>query len=220
VKFSDRPETRAGDDAIWDKAEGSLKDAIEATNLSYSMNPGEGAFYGPKLEFVLTDAIGREWQCGTLQVDFVLPERLNANYIGEDGAKHRPVMLHRAIFGSMERFIGILIEEYAGRFPLWLAPQQVVIATITDEADGYAQKVLEEAEKRGLRASLDLRNEKINYKVREHSLAKVPALLVAGSREAEENTISVRRLGEKHQKVMSLDEALDALVAEAMVPGT
>ncbi len=220
VKFSDRPETRAGDDAIWDKAEGSLKDAIEATGLSYSMNPGEGAFYGPKLEFVLTDAIGRDWQCGTLQVDFVLPERLNASYIGEDGAKHRPVMLHRAIFGSMERFIGILIEEYAGRFPLWLSPQQVVIATITDEADAYAQEVLAEAEKRGLRASLDLRNEKINYKVREHSLAKVPALLVAGKREAEENTISVRRLGEKHQKVMSLTEALDALVLEAHVPGT
>jgi threonyl-tRNA synthetase len=204
VKFSDRPETRAGDDATWDKAEGSLKDAIETTGLSYSMNPGEGAFYGPKLEFVLTDAIGRDWQCGTLQVDFVLPERLNASYIGEDGAKHRPVMLHRAIFGSMERFIGILIEEYAGRFPL----------------DDYAKEVLAEAEKRGLRASLDLRNEKINYKVREHSLAKVPALLVAGKREAEENTISVRRLGEKHQKVMSLTEALDALVQEAHVPGT
>ena len=220
VKFSDRPETRAGDDAIWDKAEGSLKEAIEATSLSYTMNPGEGAFYGPKLEFVLTDAIGRDWQCGTLQVDFVLPERLNASYIGEDGAKHRPVMLHRAIFGSMERFIGILIEEYAGRFPLWLAPQQVVVATITDEADEYAKEVLAEAEKRGLRASLDLRNEKINYKVREHSLAKVPALLVAGKREAEEKTISVRRLGEKHQKVMSLTEALDALVAEAHVPGS
>lgn len=220
VKFSDRPEVRAGDDAIWDKAEGSLRDAIEATDLSYTMNPGEGAFYGPKLEFVLTDAIGRDWQCGTLQVDFVLPERLNASYIGEDGAKHRPVMLHRAIFGSMERFIGILIEEYAGRFPLWLAPQQVVVATITDEADDYAHKVLAECEKRGLRAKLDLRNEKINYKVREHSLAKVPALLVAGKREAEEDTISVRRLGEKHQKVMSLEEALDALVEEAHVPGT
>lgn len=220
VKFSDRPETRAGEDAIWDKAEGSLKEAIGATGLAYSMNPGEGAFYGPKLEFVLTDAIGRDWQCGTLQVDFVLPERLNASYIGEDGAKHRPVMLHRAIFGSMERFIGILIEEYAGRFPLWLSPKQVVIATITDEADDYAKEVLAEAQKRGLRASLDLRNEKINYKVREHSLAKVPALLVAGKREAEEKTISVRRLGEKHQKVMSLVEALDALVEEAHVPGT
>nr|WP_206378173.1 threonine--tRNA ligase [Sneathiella limimaris] len=219
VKFSDRPEVRAGDDSIWDKAEGSLREAIEATGMSYTMNPGEGAFYGPKLEFVLTDAIGRDWQCGTLQVDFVLPERLNANYIGEDGAKHRPVMLHRAIFGSMERFIGILIEEYAGRFPLWLSPQQVVIATITDEADDYAREVLAEAQKRGLRAELDLRNEKINYKVREHSLAKVPALLVAGKREAEENTISVRRLGEKHQKVMSLTEALDSLAEEARVPG-
>jgi threonyl-tRNA synthetase len=219
VKFSDRPEVRAGEDATWDKAEGSLKDAVESTGLGYTLNPGEGAFYGPKLEFVLTDAIGRDWQCGTLQVDFVLPERLNANYIGEDGAKHRPVMLHRAIFGSMERFIGILIEEYAGRFPLWLAPIQLVVATITDEADEYAQMVLAEAQKRGLRAELDLRNEKINYKVREHSLAKVPALLVAGGREATENTISVRRLGQKHQKVMDLQEALDALVEEARVPG-
>ncbi|MZR30023.1 threonine--tRNA ligase [Sneathiella litorea] len=219
VKFSDRPDVRAGEDAIWDKAEGALREAIEATNIDYTMNPGEGAFYGPKLEFVLTDAIGRDWQCGTLQVDFVLPERLNANYIGEDGAKHRPVMLHRAIFGSMERFIGILIEEYAGRFPLWLSPEQVVVATITDEADDYARKVLAELKANGIRASLDLRNEKINYKVREHSLAKVPALLVAGKREAEEKTISVRRLGEKHQKVLPLDEAIAALVAEAKVPG-
>ncbi|WP_373086073.1 threonine--tRNA ligase [Sneathiella sp.] len=219
VKFSDRPKVRAGDDAIWDKAEGSLRDAIEATGINYSMNPGEGAFYGPKLEFVLTDAIGRDWQCGTLQVDFVLPERLGANYIGEDGAKHRPVMLHRAIFGSMERFIGILIEEYAGRFPLWLAPEQVVVATITDEADSYAREVLVAVKAAGLRASLDLRNEKINYKVREHSLAKVPALLVAGKREAEEQTISVRRLGEKHQKVLPLEEAIKLLAAEARVPG-
>ncbi len=220
VKFSDRPDVRAGDDAVWDRAEGSLKDAIEAAGLPYSMNPGEGAFYGPKLEFVLTDAIGRDWQCGTLQVDFVLPERLNANYVGEDGAKHRPVMLHRAIFGSMERFIGILIEEYSGRFPLWLAPTQIAVATITDEADEYARNVLAAAEKRGMRGVLDLRNEKINYKVREHSLAKVPALLVAGKREAEENTISVRRLGEKHQKVMDLEDALDLLAEEARVPGT
>ncbi|GLQ05378.1 threonine--tRNA ligase [Sneathiella chinensis] len=220
VKFSDRPETRAGDDAIWDKAEGSLKEAVEATGLSYTLNPGEGAFYGPKLEFVLTDAIGRDWQCGTLQVDFVLPERLKASYIGEDGAKHRPVMLHRAIFGSMERFIGILIEEYAGRFPLWLAPTQLVVATITDEADEYAREVLAKAAKLGLRGKLDLRNEKINYKVREHSLAKVPALLVAGRRESEEGTISVRRLGDKHQKVMSLDEALAQLAEEAAVPGS
>ncbi|PHQ69594.1 MAG: threonine--tRNA ligase [Sneathiella sp.] len=219
VKFSDRPEVRAGEDETWDKSEGSLREAIDATGLSYSMNPGEGAFYGPKLEFVLTDAIGRDWQCGTLQVDFVLPERLNANYIGEDGAKHRPVMLHRAIFGSMERFIGILIEEYAGRFPLWLAPEQVVVATITDEADDYAREVLAALKAKGLRASLDLRNEKINYKVREHSLAKVPALLVAGKREAEEKTISVRRLGEKHQKVLDLGEAIDQLVEEAKVPG-
>ncbi|MBE7635482.1 threonine--tRNA ligase [Sneathiella sp. P13V-1] len=220
VKFSDRPDVRAGDDATWNKSEGALKEAVEAAGLEYTMNPGEGAFYGPKLEFVLTDAIGRDWQCGTLQVDFVLPERLNANYIGEDGAKHRPVMLHRAIFGSMERFIGILIEEYAGRFPLWLSPTQVVVATITGDADQYARKVLDACEARGLRAKLDIRNEKINLKVREHSLAKVPALLVAGAREAEESTISVRRLGEKHQKVMGLEEALDALVEEARVPGT
>ena len=219
VKFSDRPEVRAGEDSIWDKSEASLREAIDATGLSYSLNPGEGAFYGPKLEFVLTDAIGRDWQCGTLQVDFVLPERLNANYIGEDGAKHRPVMLHRAIFGSLERFIGILIEEYAGRFPLWLAPEQIVVATITDEADDYAREVLAALKAKGLRASLDLRNEKINYKVREHSLAKVPALLVAGKREAEEKTISVRRLGEKHQKVLGLEEAIDQLVEEAAVPG-
>ncbi|MEH6527633.1 MAG: threonine--tRNA ligase [Sneathiella sp.] len=220
VKFSDRPEVRAGEDEIWDKSEGSLRDAIDATGLSYSMNPGEGAFYGPKLEFVLTDAIGRDWQCGTLQVDFVLPERLGATYIGEDGAKHRPVMLHRAIFGSMERFIGILIEEYAGRFPLWLSPVQVVVATITDEADSYAEEVLAALKAKGLRATLDLRNEKINYKVREHSLAKVPAMFVAGKREAEEKTISVRRLGEKHQKVLDLDDAIAQLVEEAKVPGS
>ncbi|MBL4739802.1 MAG: threonine--tRNA ligase [Sneathiella sp.] len=220
VKFSDRPEVRAGEDATWDKAESSLKDAVEAAGLDYTLNPGEGAFYGPKLEFVLTDAIGRDWQCGTLQVDFVLPERLHANYVGEDGAKHRPVMLHRAIFGSMERFIGILIEEYAGRFPLWLAPTQFVVATITDDANDYAQTVLEAAEKCGLRGKLDLRNEKINYKVREHSLAKVPALLVVGHRESEEGTVSVRRLGQKHQKVMGLDEALKLLTEEATVPGS
>ncbi|MEH6545132.1 MAG: threonine--tRNA ligase [Sneathiella sp.] len=220
VKFSDRPEVRAGEDEIWDKSEGSLREAIDATGLSYSMNPGEGAFYGPKLEFVLTDAIGRDWQCGTLQVDFVLPERLGATYIGEDGAKHRPVMLHRAIFGSMERFIGILIEEYAGRFPLWLSPVQVVVATITDEADSYAEEVLAALKAKGLRATLDLRNEKINYKVREHSLAKVPAMFVAGKREAEEKTISVRRLGEKHQKVLGLDDAIAQLVDEAKVPGS
>ncbi|MEH6404883.1 MAG: threonine--tRNA ligase [Sneathiella sp.] len=219
VKFSDRPEVRAGEDATWDKAEKSLKDAVEAAELKYTLNPGEGAFYGPKLEFVLTDAIGRDWQCGTLQVDFVLPERLNANYVGEDGAKHRPVMLHRAIFGSMERFIGILIEEYAGRFPLWLAPTQFVVATITDEANDYAQSVLEAAQKCGLRGTVDLRNEKINYKVREHSLAKVPALLVVGHRESEEGTVSVRRLGQKHQKVMKLEEALELLTEEARVPG-
>src|SRR6185437_11205600 len=202
VKFSDRPPTRAGTDATWDKAEGALRHAIEAAGLPYTMNPGEGAFYGPKLEFVLRDALGRDWQCGTLQVDFVMPERLDAHYIGEDGQRHRPVMLHRAILGSLERFIAILIEEYAGRFPLWLAPVQAVVATITDEANSYAEEVRAACEAAGLRARVDLSNEKINYKVREHSLAKVPALLVVGKREAENKTVAIRRLGAKDQEIL------------------
>jgi len=180
VKFSDRPEVRAGSDETWDKAEAALREAIEEVGLPYEMNPGEGAFYGPKLEFVLRDAIGREWQCGTLQVDFVLPERLDASYIGEDGDRHRPVMLHRAILGSFERFAGILIENYAGRFPLWLSPVQAMVATITQDADDYAAEVVAAAKQAGLRVESDLRNEKINYKVREHSLAKVPVMLVVG----------------------------------------
>ncbi|HXV73918.1 MAG TPA: threonine--tRNA ligase, partial [Sphingomonadales bacterium] len=199
LKFSDRPKTRAGTDAVWDKAEAALKEAAEVAGLSYVRNPGEGAFYGPKLEFVLRDAIGRDWQCGTWQVDFVLPERLNANYIGEDGAKHRPVMLHRAIFGSFERFVGILIEHYAGKFPLWLSPVQVVVATITSDADAFAEKALQALKAAGLRARADLRNEKITYKVREHSLAKVPALWVVGKREAGEEAVSIRRLGSDEQ---------------------
>ncbi|HJO86301.1 MAG TPA: threonine--tRNA ligase, partial [Rhodospirillales bacterium] len=194
VKFSDRPEVRMGDDATWDKAEKALTDAVNAAGYDYELNPGEGAFYGPKLEFVLRDAIGRDWQCGTHQVDFVLPERLDANYVGEDGEKHHPVMLHRAILGSFERFIGILIENYAGRFPFWLAPLQVMVATITDEAKPYAEKVLEALKDAGLHAEADLRNEKINYKVREHSVQKVPVILVVGAREAEENTVAMRRL--------------------------
>ena len=218
VKFSDRPEVRAGDDSIWDQAEGALKDAVEAAGLPYTLNPGEGAFYGPKLEFVLRDAIGRDWQCGTLQVDFVLPQRLDASYIGEDSQKHRPVMLHRAILGSFERFLGILIEQYAGRFPLWLAPTQIVVATITNEADEYAVEVAETLKAAGLRVETDLRNEKINYKVREHSLAKVPALLVVGKREAVERNVAMRRLGGDKQEVLALDEALHKLMEEAQAP--
>jgi len=219
VKFSDRPEIRAGEDAIWDKAETALRDAIEHVGLPYTMNPGEGAFYGPKLEFVLKDAIGRDWQCGTFQVDFVLPDRLDASYIGEDGEKHRPVMLHRAILGSFERFLGILIENYAGRFPLWLAPVQAVVATITSDADAYAEEVAAACRKAGLRVETDLRNEKINYKVREHSVTKVPAMLVVGKREAEEGTVAIRRLGGKAQEVLPLPDAIAALVAEGTMPG-
>ncbi|MGB0670904.1 MAG: threonine--tRNA ligase [Rhodospirillales bacterium] len=218
VKFSDRPEVRAGSDAVWDKAEKALLDATTAAGVTTLLNPGEGAFYGPKLEFVLRDAIGRDWQCGTHQVDFVLPERLDANYIGEDGEKHRPVMLHRAILGSFERFIGILIENYAGRFPLWLAPHQVTVATITNEADDYALQVLEKLKARGLKGEADLRNEKINYKVREHSHALVPVILVVGKRESEEGTVAIRRLGGKAQEILALDEALDRLAEEAAGP--
>ncbi|HEV2264117.1 MAG TPA: threonine--tRNA ligase [Stellaceae bacterium] len=218
VKFSDRPAKRAGDDAVWDRAEAALKTAVEAAKLPYTLNPGEGAFYGPKLEFVLRDAIGRDWQCGTLQVDFVLPERLDANYIGEDGQRHRPVMLHRAILGSLERFIAILIEQHAGRFPLWLAPVQAVVATITSDADAYAGAVLEALTKAGLRATADLRNEKINLKVREHSLAKVPLLLVVGAREAETQSVALRRLGGKEQEILALGEAIARLKGEAAVP--
>jgi len=220
VKFSDRPDVRAGDDRVWDKAEGALKEAVEAAGLEHTLNPGEGAFYGPKLEFVLKDAIGREWQCGTLQVDFVLPERLDAAYIAEDGAKHRPVMLHRAILGSMERFIGVLIEHFAGKFPFWLAPLQVMVATITSDADQYAEKVLGDLRKAGIKAEADLRNEKINYKGREHSLAKVPVILVLGKREAEEETVALRRLGGKDQEVLALEEAVNRLKEEAVAPAS
>ncbi len=218
IKFSDRPEVRAGSDEIWDKAEAALMEASEAAGVEMTLNPGEGAFYGPKLEFVLRDAIGRDWQCGTLQVDFVLPERLDASFIGEDSAKHRPVMLHRAILGSFERFLGILIENYAGKFPFWLAPLQCVVATITSDADDYAKEVLETLKKTGLQAELDIRNEKINYKVREHSHAKVPAILVVGKREAEEKTVAIRRLGGKQQEILALDEAVDRLKNEAAGP--
>ncbi len=219
IKFADRPPERVGEDAVWDQAEKALLDAVEAIGLECELNPGEGAFYGPKLEFVLTDAIGRDWQCGTLQVDFVLPERLDAVYVGEDDKRHRPVMLHRAIFGSMERFLGILIEHHAGRFPLWLAPVQVVVATITSDGDSYARDVAARFKAEGLRVDTDLRNEKINYKVREHSLAKVPVLLVVGKREAEEGTVSIRRLGAKDQESLALEDAVDRLKQEAVMPG-
>jgi threonyl-tRNA synthetase len=218
VKFSDRPPVRAGSDETWDRAEAGLKSAIEAAKLPYEMNPGEGAFYGPKLEFVLRDAIGRDWQCGTLQLDFVMPERLDAHYVGEDSQRHTPVMLHRAIFGSMERFIGILIEHYAGKFPLWLAPVQAVVATITSDADDFAVEVKAAAEAAGLRVELDTTNEKINYKVREHSLAKIPVMLVVGKREAEQRTVALRRLGGKEQEILALDDAIARLTAEAATP--
>jgi threonyl-tRNA synthetase len=218
VKFSDRPEVRAGEDATWDKAEKALTDATAAAKLETTLNPGEGAFYGPKLEFVLRDAIGRDWQCGTLQVDFVLPERLGAEYVGKDGEKHRPVMLHRAILGSFERFLGILIEEYAGKFPLWLAPVQVAVATITNEVDDYAEKVAEKLKAAGLRPVLDTSSDKINYKVRQHSHAKVPVIFAIGKKEAEEGTVSVRRLGSKESKVVALRKIVDELQQEALAP--
>jgi threonyl-tRNA synthetase len=218
VKFADRPPVRAGEDAVWDRAEAALKVAVDATGLPYTMNPGEGAFYGPKLEFVLRDAIGRDWQCGTLQVDFLMPELLDASYVGEDGQRHRPVMLHRAILGSFERFIGILVENYAGRFPLWLAPTQAVIATITNDGDDFAAEVAGRLQAAGLRADLDLRNEKINYKVREHSLAKVPLIIAIGRREAAEGTVAIRRLGSKGQEILALDAAIDRLSMEARAP--
>ena len=218
VKFSDRPEVRAGEDEVWDKAETALMDAVRAAGLEVELNPGEGAFYGPKLEFVLRDAIGRDWQCGTFQVDFVLPERLNAAYVDESGERRRPVMLHRAILGSFERFIGVLIEHYAGRFPLWLAPVQAVVATITSDADEYAREVLERLRAAGLRAGIDIRNEKIGFKVREHSVAKVPVLLVVGRREAEQGTIALRRLGSKEQEMLAVGDAIHTLSGEAAVP--
>ncbi len=218
VKFADRPEVRAGSDEVWDRAEAALKKACEEAGLDYSLNPGEGAFYGPKLEFVLRDVIGREWQCGTLQVDFVLPERLDASYVGEDGAKHRPVMLHRTILGSLERFTGILIEHYAGKFPLWLAPTQVVVATITDESNDYAREVADRLGRAGLRVVLDSENEKIGYKVRRHSVVKVPVIMAIGKREVDERSVSLRRLGTKDQESLALDEAVDILVREAASP--
>jgi len=218
VKFSDRPEKRVGADEVWDEAEAALKHAVETTGQKYDLNPGEGAFYGPKLEYVLRDAIGREWQCGTLQVDLNLPERLGAFYIGPDGEKHVPVMLHRAMFGSLERFAGILIEHHAGHLPLWLAPLQAVVATITSDADDYAVEVRDACRRAGLRVEADLRNEKISYKVREHSVAKVPVIVIVGRREVEERSVNIRRLGSRDQTSASLEDAVRELAAEAVPP--
>lgn len=218
VRFSDRPALRAGSDAVWDKAEHSLKEATIAAGLEFVLNSGEGAFYGPKLEFVLKDAIGRQWQCGTLQLDFVLPERLDAAYIGEDGKRHRPVMLHRAMIGTFERFLGILIEHHAGKFPPWLAPLQVAVAPITNDQDGYAQEVARLMSHAGLRVKTDLRPEKINYKIRELSVQKVPFILVVGAREAESKTVALRQLGSQDQKIMDLNEALNFLILAAKGP--
>jgi threonyl-tRNA synthetase len=218
VKYADRPEQRVGSDEVWDHAEAALLEALKAMQVEWTLNEGEGAFYGPKLEFVLRDAIGRDWQCGTVQVDLNMPERLGASYVDADGERRVPVMIHRALFGSLERFCGILIEHYAGHFPLWLAPQQIVVATITDDADAYAREVQGLLLQAGLRSELDLRNEKISYKVREHSVTKVPAILVVGKREAEERTVAIRRLGGKSQDIRALDEAIVALSEEARSP--
>jgi len=218
VKFSDRPEVRVGADSVWDKAEAALKASLEAAGQDWEYNPGDGAFYGPKLDYVLRDAIGRDWQCGTNQVDLNLPGRLGAFFIDPAGDKVTPVMVHRAMFGSLERFIGILIEHHAGHFPLWLAPVQIVVTTITSDADDYAQSVLSALEASGLRAEIDLRNEKINYKVREHSLQKIPVILVCGNREADEGTVNIRRLGSRDQTVMPLEDAIAAFVDEALPP--
>jgi threonyl-tRNA synthetase len=218
IKLSTRPEKRIGSDETWDQMEAALGDACKAAGHDFEILEGEGAFYGPKLEFTLTDAIGRNWQCGTLQVDANLPERLDASYIGSDGEKHRPVMLHRATLGSFERFIGILIEEHAGKLPFWLAPRQVVVAAIISDADDYCLEVVEALKAAGVRAEADLRNEKINYKVREHSVGKVPVILACGMKEVEERTVSVRRLGEKQTKVQTLDEIVTTLKSEATPP--
>jgi threonyl-tRNA synthetase len=214
VKFSTRPENRAGSDEVWDKAEKALEQAVNHAGLEYKLNPGEGAFYGPKLEFTLVDALKREWQCGTLQVDFVLPERLDVNYVSQDGSRKRPVMLHRAILGSLERFIGILIENYAGKFPLWLAPVQVVIATITNEFDDYAKMVHDKLKSVGIRSQIDLDSQKISYKIREHSLQKVPYIAVIGKAEAINNKVSIRKIGSEQQELVDLNEFEARIISE------
>jgi threonyl-tRNA synthetase len=218
ISLGTRPEVRAGSDEFWDKAEALMLEAARAAGSEPVVTPGDGAFYAPKLDFIVKDAIGREWTCGTIQLDYVLPERLGAEYVGEDGGKHRPVMLHRAILGSFERFIGIMIENYAGAFPLWLAPVQAVVATITSDADGYAGEVAERFRAAGLRVETDLRNEKVGYKVREHSVGKVPVIAVVGRSEAEKGEVAIRRLGSQEQTVVSLDEAIRILTEEATPP--
>ncbi len=218
IKFADRPKVRSGDDKIWDKAESALLNAIKKTGLPYEQNPGDGAFYGPKLDFVLTDVIGREWQCGTLQVDFVLPERLDATYIDDKGQKKRPVMLHRAILGSIERFIGVLIENTSGKFPLWLSPIQIIITNITTESSEYAKEVYNKCIDSKLRAEIDLRNEKISYKVREHSSRKIPIIFVVGKNEMKDKTVSIRRLGSDNQEIKSIENAIDEILKESYIP--
>jgi threonyl-tRNA synthetase len=220
IKLSTRPDVRVGSDAVWDKAEGALEQAINGLGLPYQIAEGDGSFYGPKLDFKLTDAIGREWQCGTFQCDFNTPDRLGAEYVGEDGAKHTPVMLHRAILGSFERFIGILLENYAGKLPFWLAPRQVVVASIVSDADPFVHEVVAALRKVGVRAEADVRNEKINYKVREHSVGKVPVILAIGMQEVEARTVSVRRLGETRTETISLDSAVATFGFEALPPST
>ena len=220
IKLSTRPEVRVGSDEVWDKAEAALENAITKLNLPFTLEEGDGAFYGPKLDFVLTDAIGREWQCGTFQADFNLPDRLEAEYIGEDGSKHHPVMIHRAILGSFERFIGVLIENYSGRLPLWLAPRQVVIASIISDVDSYVDEVAELLKTQGVRVETDKRNEKISYKVREHSAAKVPVIMVIGKKEAEERTLSVRRLGSDKNISYNLETIVDEISNESKSPSS
>jgi threonyl-tRNA synthetase len=218
IKFSDRPENRVGSDEIWDKSELALKKAVEATGLEYTYNPGEGAFYGPKLEFVLRDAIGRDWQCGTLQVDLNMPERLGGTFIGEDGQKHHPVMLHRALFGSLERFTGILLEHYAGNLPLWLAPVQAVVAPITSEIDSYANEIYNQLKSSDIRVDLDTRNEKINYKIRDNSLQKIPYMLIVGKQEQENRSISIRKFGSKDQEIIKFENLTDFFEKKCMMP--
>jgi threonyl-tRNA synthetase len=218
IKLSTRPETRVGSDEVWDRAENALESAIKKLDLPYEIQEGDGAFYGPKLDFVLTDAIGREWQCGTFQADFNLPDRLDAEFVGEDGQKHIPVMIHRAVLGSFERFIGVLIENYSGKLPFWLAPVQVAVATIISDVDDYAKEIIEALENAGIRCHSDLRNEKISYKVREHSAAKIPMIMAIGAREKESKTVSIRRIGSDKTEIIGFDEALKVLTAQNSNP--
>ena len=218
LKYSDRPQTRVGEDKIWDKSEKALLEAVKKSKLNYEINKGEGAFYGPKIEFVLRDAIGRDWQCGTLQVDLNLPSRLGASYVASDGSKKVPVMLHRALFGSLERFIGILIEHYAGKLPLWLSPLQVVVLPIASEFDNYAKNIFEQCLKAGINAEVDLKNQKINYKVREHSLSKVPLLLICGQKEVTNKTVTIRKLGSEKQETISLEQAIKNMSEQNKFP--